>query len=373
MSRIYKKIHLYIIKSFLIKFFSVLASIALLIFIINLVDVFDRLGKEEESFAWFLPMQMAMLQIPAFLEDVSMFIILLAAMITLLALSSKSEITIMRSSGLSLWHILSPLMITSFVLGIFFITVFNPITIYSNKKYGDLEKHIMKQEESTIFEVEGGIWLKQSNLLKPEEDIVIRAKTIDKARVELINVNIWFFDDNGEFYKKIDAKNMILNQKFWNLEDVVINDNFSINQDVKTLKILTNLDPEFIVKKVINNFEDVRSFSIFELPTMIRDMEEAGFLSRKFKVYFYSLINKPLMFVSMILMAAYFAINHIRNKNNIIYVVIGIIGGLILYVGSSIIIAFGSSGIIPPFASTWVMTVILLTATILMIFKKEKI
>jgi lipopolysaccharide export LptBFGC system permease protein LptF len=52
---------------------------------------------------------------------------------------------------------------------------------------------------------------------------------------------------------------------------------------------------------------------------------------------------------------------------------LGVATGLILYITSSIMNALGSSGIIPIFASTWVVAIICLSLGILLIYKKENI
>jgi lipopolysaccharide export LptBFGC system permease protein LptF len=73
----------------------------------------------------------------------------------------------------------------------------------------------------------------------------------------------------------------------------------------------------------------------------------------------------------MTLIACYFGLNHIRNKNTILMIFIGIIIGLIFYITSSIMNALGSSGLIPIFASTWVIAIICLASGILLIYRKE--
>jgi lipopolysaccharide export LptBFGC system permease protein LptF len=75
--------------------------------------------------------------------------------------------------------------------------------------------------------------------------------------------------------------------------------------------------------------------------------------------------------VAMSLMAAFFAINNARSRNNSIIFVVGIAVGLIFYVSLVIAGALGSSGLIPIFLSTWMMAIILMIISILLIFRKE--
>lgn len=364
-------IFIYIARNFIYRFCGVIFSIALLIFIINLFDVMSGSGKNIQI-PFIKILEMAILQVPSFLEDIAMFLIMLSVMITLFNFSSKSEITIMRTSGMSLWQILLPIIISSFLIGILFILFFNPINIMATKRYAILKQDFNKFEKpSDILEPESGIWLRQRNLVKNQEEIVIRASSINKKTLELSDVNLWFFDAEGRFYQKIDAKNMLLRDDYWQLNDIVANNNFNINRHLPDFKVSTNLKSHFIAQKIINNFEDAKSFSIFDLPRLISNLEESGFSSRKFRVYYYSLLNKPLIFIAAVLIACFFSLNNSRNKNNIIYIIAGIMFGLILYISLAIVQAFGASGLIPPFASTWVISVIALSLSILLVFRKE--
>jgi len=364
-------IFIYIAKNFIYRFFGVIFSIALLIFIINLFDVMSGSNKDN-PIPFIKIFEMAILQVPAFLEDIAMFLIMLSVMITLFNFCSKSEITVMRVSGMSLWQILFPIIVSSFVIGILFILFFNPLNIVATKKYMVLQQNFTKFEKpSDILSPKSGIWLRQKNLVKNHEEIVIRASSINKKTLELSDINLWFFDSEGRFYQKIDAKNMILHDDYWQLNDIIANNDFNINRKLPDFKVLTNLQSHFIAQKIINNFEDAKSFSVFDLPRLIYDLEESGFSSRKFRVYYYSLLNKPLIFIAAVLIACFFSLNSSRNKNNIIYIVAGIMFGLILYISLSVVQAFGSSGIIPPFAATWVISVITISLSILLVFRKE--
>jgi len=61
----------------------------------------------------------------------------------------------------------------------------------------------------------------------------------------------------------------------------------------------------------------------------------------------------------------------VRNRNTIVLIFLGIVVGLIFYITSSIINSLGSSGLIPIFASTWVIAIICLAIGTLLIYNKE--
>jgi len=367
----FRLINIYIIKNFLIRFLQIIGGFSLLIFFINLIDDVEKVQGMNVSILNIATM--AFLQIPDFLNDVVPSLVLIAALISFFLLSSKSEITIVRMSGFSLWQICYPIALSSVFLGLFWVMIFGPISIQMTKKFNALEGKYIRNEMRQAVAPKNGIWLKQSNEEKPEEEIIIRAEKVYKNNLELENVTIWFFNANNQFYKKIDAKEMFLKGGIWLLQEITLNDKNTINKKLKQLTIPTTLEKDFIIEKVVNDFENVKLFSIFELPRLIKDLQSAGFSSTKFKVYFHSLLIKPFLFLAMTLMACYFGLNHVRNQNSVLMIFLGISSGLILYIISSIINALGSSGLISIFASTWTITSICLAIGTLLIYHKENL
>ncbi len=366
-----KKLNIYIAKSFLIKFLQISVSFSLLIFLINFIDVQEKLRDSELS-SLRIELLMASLQIPSFINEIVSSLVMISAIITFFLLSSKSEITIMRSSGYSLWQVLQPVATSAFLLGIFWIAVLGPVSVEMTKKFNQLEAKYVLKERREMVVPSNGIWLKQDNIQKPKEEIIIRAKKSIKDSLEFKSVTLWFFDKNGKFYEKIDSQEMSYQDGIWILKNVVVNNKNEINKKLKSYSIKTNLESEFIRQTIINNFQNEKLFSIYELPNLIETLQASGFASTKFKVYFNSLLSKPLLFVAMTLIACFFGINHTRNNKSVIMIFSGIALGLIFYITSGIITALGASGLIPVFASTWIITIICLAIGTLLIYQKEK-
>jgi lipopolysaccharide export system permease protein len=368
--KFFKQINVYIAKSFLLKFLQISLGFSLLIFFINLLDIFEKVRGSD------VPLEissfMAFLQIPDFLNEIAPSLILISGIVTFFLLSAKSEITIIRSSGFSLWQVLYPIAFCAFFLGILWVTIFGPLSVKMAEKFNNLEGKYVKNERREMVAPKNGIWLKQANVNNPEEDVIIQAKKVYKSTLELDEVTLWFFTKDGQFYQKIDAEEMFLQDKIWLLQNVTINNSDTLNKKLKTYSVPTDLEANFIIQTVINNFQNVKLFSIYDLPNLIKNLQSSGFSSVKFKVYLQSLLSKPFLFLAMTLIACYFGINHTRNNNAIFRLFLGITIGLILYITSGIINTLGASGLIPVFASTWTIAIICLSIGILLIYRKEK-
>ena len=195
-----KLINFYIAKNFLIKFLQVILGFSLLIFFINLIDILEHM--KEGATPIYISVAMAFLQIPDFLNDIAPSLVLISSIIGFFSLSSKSEISIIRMSGFSLWEVLRPIAISAFLLGIFWITIFDSLSVMALKKFNYLEGKYTKNETREVVEPENGIWVKQNNLEKPQEEIIIRAQKAYRESAEFGGVTVWLFDNNDGFYKK---------------------------------------------------------------------------------------------------------------------------------------------------------------------------
>lgn len=364
-----KKIDIYLAKCFLLRFLQIFAIFSLIIFFVNLIEALDKASGTDISI--FVVALMAFLHIPEFLNDIASSLVLFAAIMTFFFLSNKSEITIIRNCGYSMWHLIYPIAFTAFALGIFWVTVFSPLSIKMMHKFNALEGKYIKKELREVVSSSSGIWIKQTNEEKPGEEVLIQAKRVYKENVELSEVAIWFIDKDGSFYRRLNARKAFLKDGFWLLEGVVLNDFEYLNKIEREMRINTSLKPDFVVDKVVSNFENVKLFSIFALPDLIKSLREAGFHSTKFQVYFNSLLSKPFLFAAMTLIACFFGINNFRNRNTTLMVFLGMLCGLGMYIALSFIGALGASRFIPVFASTWVITFLCLGVGILLIYRKE--
>lgn len=367
-----KTINLYLAKNFIIRFLQICIGFSLLIFLINFIDIVERVREANSPF--YIAILMSLLQIPDFINDIAPSLVLISAIITFYALSSRSEISIIRSSGYSLWQVAIPVAISAFIIAILWISLFNLFSAFSLNKLQYLEGKYIKHETHQILSPHQGIWIKQNNLDQQNQEIIIQAQSAIKENLEFRKITIWFFDENNNFYKKIDANKAFLKEGFWIIQQGTLNQGDKIiNQKIENLEIASNLDRNFISEKVLNNAKNVKLFSIFQLPKLIHDLKSAGLSSTKFSVYLHSILIIPILFPAMTLIACFFGLNHIRNNNSTLMIFIGVIIGLVLYISSSIITALGSSGLIPTFAATWLVAIISLAVAILLIYKKELI
>jgi|GEM_PF-884511 lipopolysaccharide export system permease protein len=391
-----KSINIYLAKNFIKRFLQLTCAFSLLIFFISFIEIFNRTNQNKVTFI--IKLAMSMCSVPQLINEISSSLILISAIICYFNLSMRSEITIIRNSGLSLWHIATPISISALFIGIFWIVIFQPLSIKSSKLLENFEninfgEHKATQDGKKIkINSQKPIWLRQENLENEGEEIIIGAEGLDQDNLKFYNVSLWFFNKEGLFYKRVDSEemallneNLILKNNIINQESLILNNeefqknfnllskesNKNLNQQLPKLVIKTNLSAEFILKKIFINTQNINNFNVFEIPKLIEEMENSGLNSQKYRVRLHYLCNLWLMFVAMTLIACYFGINHARNQKSLAMIFIGIIVGVAFYIASSIFNSIGSSGLISVFASTWMVSLICIATGILLIYHKE--
>ena len=365
----YTILNRYVSKLFLFNFLKVFLGFLLIIFLVNLIDNIDNVGAGGASFASvFL---MAILRAPDFLNAIAPSMILFASLLTFFSLSSHSEVVIIRVAGFSMWHFVLPMAICSFFCGIFWILIYNNISISSFKHANKIESMQKQSSARSFIAPKSGIWIRQDNSEHQDGYIIIKSRMVYKDNIQMIDNSLWFFDNQGDYYKRVDNPSMTLQDGYWQAEDSILNKDQIYNKKIGATKIFSNLKKDIFSEKFLNFLEDPRLFSIYRLPTAIADLESLGLDSTKFKVQLNYLLTIPILFVAMVLLAAFFGINNFRDLTASIKITVGVAVGLFIYISLNFIKALGASKIIPIFLSTWMVVLMCLACSTILIYRKE--
>ena len=357
-----KMIYKYIIKNFLKKLFLILSSMFVLISILNVFSI----DQSEYDFNFLQIVKLVTLKTPIFLEEIFMFIVMISAIVAFQDMMISNELTIIRIAGFSITKIVTFISMAALAIGLIFVTIVSPIAVLMNEKSEAIEKKLSNKDNSQYI---SDVWLKESDEINNNRIFYI--KKINKKNYDMNSITIWNINENKKFSQRINAKTMKIVDKEIVLQDVIINSKSDINKNIDELKIKTNLNQKIIEQYNKNNEKKPREV-IYKIPEVEDSLKKIGVSSRKINLYFHNLLSKPILLVVACILAAIFGIGHsYRNKKNVIYIVCGILLGLILHILISIIHAFGISGVLEVFISTWFVAIILFLLSSSLLIKKE--
>ena len=350
---IYKYFTKDLIRYFLIALFSLMA----LVFFVDLIELFRRASNKVgvthlQQANFFDIFGMASLKITGNIEKILTFAVLIGSISCFNQWKKNNYYIITRSSGLSLWKIITPSLLCFFFLGIFSITLLNPFSTLMNKKYENLETIFFKHKKVNNFSFDNkGFWMKQTFNGKT---IIINAFRVNPQQKTLNDVNIFILNKNASFEKRISAKNAKFDKKKLSLTNAIITDNESLIKSFGKY----NLNLDLSSKNINVSILEPESIYIINLPNYILNMKKFGLNISKHLLHLFKLICHPLLLISMILLSASLMLRSSERKGKVGVVSLSLVVGFSLYFVGDFVFALGSSEMLHPIVSGFGPTLI---------------
>ena len=347
----------YFTKNLIYFFFIALLCLLILIFFIDLVELFRRasnkVGVNYLEKANFIDVTvMALLKVTGNMEKILPFAVLIGSISSFNQWRKNNYYIISRSSGLSLWKILSPALVCFFLFGIISITILNPFSTLLNNKYNNLQNIFFGHKEINNFSFDTkGFWIKQSS---GENTLIINANRVNQNLKTLSDVNIFVLDENSRFKERLSAKTGKFSKKNFNLFDVRI---LSTKSEVRNL-----VSYRFKIKTDSNNIsisvKKPDTIFIINLPSYIISMKKFGLNISSHLLHLFKLLCQPLLIIAMILLSASLMLRSSERKVEFGIVSLSLVVGFSLYFVGDFIFALGSSEKLPPILSGFGPTLI---------------
>ena len=350
----------YIAHKFLVGILSTFFVCALLIFMIDMIELLRQSGKYGEVA---LPklVRIALLRLPTYTEFLVSFTVLVGAIGALMHLSRKSELTVMRASGMSVWRFLWPGIIVAFILGSLSAAVYNPLAASSRTKAELLHAEAFGREANLLASGPSGAWLRQNGVDGPS---VINASAVADRGLTLKAVTVIVFNDQGQFKERVDAKEARLKDGYWELQKAWVVRAGEQAQEFSTYLVSTYLTRD----RASEALGSAYGASFWELPDLIQDTEKAALSATAFRVQYELLLSRPLLCVAMVLLAATVSLKSFRAGGIQTMVVTGMIGGFGFFLLAEVSRQLGLAGLAPTWAAVWLplLLTIFVSLTVLM-------
>ncbi|MEX2643377.1 MAG: LPS export ABC transporter permease LptG [Acetobacterales bacterium] len=303
--------------------------------------------KAEATFG--VVLQMAMLRLPTLIEELVPFAILFGAMLAFWRLNKSNEMIVARAAGVSVWQFLTPPILIAGAIGLFMITVFNPLASALTVRAEQLEDHYLRRQTSFLALSGSGLWLRQVDSGKAS---FLRAEGVTKEQdtVRLGGVTVFQFAADNSFERRLDASAAYLHEGYWELDQVWVMQPDEPPYRRDALQLDTTLTPS----RIQNSFAPPKTLSFWELPAFIRVLEEAGFSAVPHRLHWHSMLASPLIACVMVLLAAAFTVRPQQRKGNMLQSVVGgALTGFLLYTLNRVIAEIGGSAAIPVMLAAW--------------------
>ena len=160
---------------------------------------------------------LSFLRTPTVAEQALPFAVLFGSMIAFLNLSRKMELVVARAAGLSVWQLLMPPLAVIVLIGVFSVIAYNPASTWMKERSDQIESSVFGGPASGAI----GIWIRQKSV---DGQAVIRAIGRSGGGNEFNGIEVFNFDDKGNFVERLEAASGELREGYWVLHDVVVGD-----------------------------------------------------------------------------------------------------------------------------------------------------
>jgi lipopolysaccharide export system permease protein len=350
----------YVARRFLLGIVVTFLVCAVLIFLIDFVELLRQSGKYGEVPPLTLAL-IAVLRLPAYAEYLVAFAVLVGSIAALLQLSRRSELVVMRAGGMSVWGFLRPGLIVAFVLGTIAVTVFNPLAAAGRTRSESLFAEAFGKESNLLRSRSGTSWLRQNGA---DGQSVISAALASNRGLTLTGVTVFVFDPDGHFVERVDGARADLREGFWEIQNAWVVRLGREPERFDTYLLSTYLTPD----RVSDALGSLFSVSFWELPGLIEVAEKAKLSSDRLRIQYEALMARPLLCAAMVLLAATVSLGSFRSGGIQTMVIAGLVGGFGFFLMSEVSRQIGVAGLAPPWAAIWlpVILVMIVSATVLL-------
>ncbi|CUJ31875.1 LPS export ABC transporter permease LptG [Cognatishimia activa] len=343
-------LYFYFARKFLWAFLALTGVFAAILLLFDLVEHLRRFDTSTVGYVAIF--ELMLLNMPKELYQIIPLIMILSSLVLFLNLARSSELVVTRASGRSaLISLLSPVTVALFI-GLFGVTTLNPIVAATTKRYDDQAAAIRSGGGNVLTFSRDGIWLRQGG---DTGQTVIFAEGANHDATSLRGAIFVTFGDGTGPVRRIHADTAQLTDGEWRLTNAKIWPlAMGINSEAESevaaeLALPTSLTAE----QIRDGFGKPRTVSVWELPRLINQLEDAGFSARRHTMWLHMELAQPIFLIAMVLVSAAFTMRHTRMGRTGLASLLATMSGFGLYYVRNFAQILGENGQIPIELAAW--------------------
>ena len=192
----------------------------------------------------------------------------------------------------------------------------------------------------------GDLWLRQKSI---DGQAILHARGKEEDGTKLSGIEVYNFDDQGNFLERVDAAAGELHDGYWELHNAnVVTPGFEAFP-ASTYLLATSLNR----RDVAQAFVDPETVSFWSLSGLADQTSRAGLDATPYRLKYQELLARPLMLAAMVLVAACFSLRFFRMGGVEYMVSGGVTAGFMLYVATKVINDLGEAGFVSAPVAGW--------------------
>ena len=348
---------------YLIGRLSVTSFYALTAFL-ALYSFFDIVGEAGDigkgSYSGGKMMQYVLMQMPAHAYDLMPLAVLIGGLIALSQLASGSELTVMKTSGMSTRSLIAVLLKFGLIFAVFTALLGEWAAPEFSRRAENMKAAAVSGKISTGSQ---GLWLKEQNNI-----INVREMLPDHT---LLGVKIWRHDDSFQLAEAVEADSAVAGNGSWQLKNVrrsLLEDGGVRTETQAAQPWQVNLNSSLLDVLLVKP----EQMSVSALTTYIRHLENNSQQTKTYEIAWWRKLMYPVAATIMALVALAFTPQNTRHGNMGLRLFGGICLGLAFHFAGRLFGFTGELYGIPPFVAAVLPTLLFAVLGIYLIRRQER-
>jgi lipopolysaccharide export system permease protein len=354
-------IHKYIVRE-IFKFSGLILTLVIGIYL--LVDFFERLNSFMEAA---LPMSRLMffllLKLPSVIAQIIPVSILLAILSVFGLMTKNNEVVALKSSGISVYHLLRPILSTGLLLSSVLFLIYELVVPYTEPKANRIQ----------IQEVEGGsiVQTKKNNIWVKAQRQIINIKHYDPINQKIFGVSLFYFDPDFKLQRRVDAQKASFLNNRWHLFDVMEQTRTPENEHQITF-FEEHIESIGIKPKDLTvAIKESETMNFRDLYDHIRTIESEGYDAKRYWVDLHAKIAFPFACIILCMVGTGVSLRNVKKSALALNIAIGIGIAFSYWVFHSFCVSLGYADILPAPLAAWATNIIFLCFGLILLFNAE--
>lgn len=290
-----------------------------------------------------------LLKIPHIVYLMTPIAVLVATLVSVGRLSQLSEITAMRTCGVSLFWLVRPLLAAGMVIFLLLVIIGNTLVPWSSGKVEAIYNFSIRKKLEKGHYSRSNFWYRSRNQFSSIGFYDSQASTLNEF-------SLFEFNDTFQLQRRVDAARVTWHGPAvgWTMEDVV---EITFNPSQKSLQLTTYDKLPLVISEKPSDFYKAQTspetLSYGELEEYIKKLQEQGVPITEYLVQLASKISFPFTTVILVLIGFPFALTPTRSGTMTSSFVAGVSIGFGYHVVHAIGTSFGAAELIPVLPAAW--------------------
>ena len=291
-------------------------------------------------------LNLVLLNIPTVIEMILPIVLVIGSMVCFESWNRTNEFVVSRGFGKSIWSVLSPVAVVAFLVGVFYVSVINPIGSVTSRHYESLTNSIFGSDEQRLSVSADGIWLRDEH---PEGRFIIHGEMLEVGISSIIRPVIYKFDQNNDLDLRIRAETMRLTDSGW-----VIDDAHAWNRDGVLSEHGNMMLPSSLgILDLGLSSEPPNTIAVYSLPSFIAILERAGLPAVEHRIHFHKLMALPFLLIGLAMISARATLTNLVRGRRVRLFTRGMIIAVAVTLFSHFMQVLGESLRLPAILAAW--------------------